>query len=178
MSENNTPPPHPPDDRTPKVPIRYRFYCKICGNEFAAGKLHATTCSATCRVALNKLKRNNMYIEVEEQLTPEQRELAIRKVAHAQNKVADIGRDDDPNPVHKIMRIGRGKIDDKPNLENFDQNALAAGDGTQVPEPEKAAATPTPTPPPAAPEDSERRESTPAPKTAPRKKKRHPKKKK
>ena len=87
-------------ENPPKAPIRYKFYCKICGKEFRAGKKHAQTCSASCRVALSNIMRYSVDPK-DEDLTPDERLLADAKTEHAKGANVDISGD--KRPLHKRM---------------------------------------------------------------------------
>lgn len=123
-----------PTDAPPKPPVRYRFYCKICGTEFRAMKKHAITCSDTCRVAWNKIDKFGL-IETGDEMTPDQIDLAERKVKHAKGEDVDITPLDQQSPVKKILRGKLGK-NHKPEVIG-DPIPAAAGDGAKVPEPPK-----------------------------------------
>ena len=127
----------------PKPQVRYRFFCKICGTPFRAMKKHAITCSTTCRVAWNKIDKFGL-IETGDEMTPDQIDLAERKVRHAKGEDVDITPLEQQGPVGKILN---GKLGKKVTPEVIGDPiipAKAAGDGVKVPEPVKEATPPDP----------------------------------
>lgn len=130
---------------TIKGPIRYKFYCKICGIEIRTGKKHTQTCGATCRVTLSNIMRYGVE-DASEEITPEQRKEIDLKVAHAKGANVDIPNPNaEPSSLEKIIKPSKAKKKDAPPI---DPNLVPVADPTPgSPVPAPLAPVPPPQPP-------------------------------